>query len=215
MTIARSEGGLVRSINRTINFPTGRPSSASGHNDMNSALFVECECTQRKPVTPSQCGTTVKCYCGRSIAVPRLSQLKLDCGQSNLSTLERCRVMLRDLQLPKSDTCQVCNLKRGTVISCVVQCESEAVHAPGYWTTLLKMMLAPWMIASMLARDYHNVEHHGRDTAISLPVPVCDQCEPQFRKSEAARRDALRRTDIYAKLLDEFPDAFTRIGASG
>lgn len=123
--------------------------------------------------------------------------------------------MLRDGQLPESDTCQICELKRGVVIPCIVQCETVAIHAPGFWTTAFKMAVSPWFVISALSRDYGIAERHGRNTAISLPIPVCHQCESKFRKSDTVRRNTLKRTNVYAKLLDQYPDAFTHIENGG
>jgi hypothetical protein len=180
---------------------------------MNQPLYVECECTNKRPVTPAQCGTTIQCLCGRTINVPRLSEVRRNCGQSNLSTIERMRQMIHDNELPSDPLCSVCRSKNGAVIQCTVQCETYSVAGPGYWGAFFGMLFSPLQLffGSTSWLGYRNAEVHGRNTAVTVPISVCDQCDRRFRKSDSERKLAMRGTTLYASLLDDYPDAITVI----
>lgn len=176
-------------------------------------LFVTCECGQKKEIIPANCGSSVNCICGKTIDVPRLSDVRRSCGQTPYATtiIERLHSMSRSNELPPTDRCCCCQSIAIENVSCIVQCESHAISGPGFWKTCVMIVLSPSWILSMLLSSFGTPEVHGRATAIRLPLPVCGLCKKKVLASDAERKKALRNIPLYEELLLKYPDAFTVI----
>lgn len=183
-------------------------------------LHVQCSsCTNRISVTPSQCGGRVNCLCGKTVPVPKLSELRRlnGVGYQNLSPLQRLQKLEDQGELLTDFTCAVCHVRNGDSHECWVQCENKVVNAPGLPSMIAYLFLLPFMtmagaFAMMLSREaaYEDPEIHGRDTVAIIPVPVCTECESGFRNSNRKRLAALRTIGHYRELLDAYPDATTQ-----
>lgn len=175
---------------------------------MKPTLYVTCECSQRREVTPAQCGTSVKCFCGRSLNVPRLSELKRQCGQSNLTTIEQARLQASQDQDGATRQCAACDLRAGVTTYCTIQCESTVTKGSGFMGNFVLMWIN--LIGGLMAsRNYSNPEVHGRNTAIRIPIAICEDCMTTFAKSDTMRKTVLRKTTTYKQVLAEYPDAIT------
>ena len=181
-------------------------------------LYLDCICTKRILVTPSLCGGDVRCDCGKTVSVPKLSELRRLNGVSheNLSPLQRLQKLDDHGELLTDFTCAVCRTRRGDLHDCWVQCEALVAKGPGLLGTIAYICMLPFFtlgsgVALLLSRnsEYDNPEIHGRDTAVIVAVPVCAECERGFRKSDRRRRAALRAIGAYSDLLNAYPDATT------
>jgi hypothetical protein len=50
------------------------------------------------------------------------------------------------------------------------------------------------------------VTEFGRDTVLSLPLPVCDGCRQLLGRRKAITQ-AVQKIPVYSQLLQKFPDA--------
>lgn len=186
-------------------------------------LYVDCCCTKRLSVKPSHCGESIECACGRSVAVPKLSELRRLCGvgELNLSAIERLRSMDRQGLILTDATCSGCRMRRGQLLDCLIQCESRVTEEPSrlaLFDCILGIVGAlPFFSLFTIARSFNSqysnnddLKVHGRDTSIIVSVPVCTECESGFCKSNQKRITALRTIRAYDELLKAYPDATTQ-----
>ena len=150
---------------------------------MSSDLFVQCPCSKQITVSPSQCGSAIQCTCGRTLEIPRLSQLRRDCGQGdkNLSILEKIAGLKNAGLLPPENTCSVCSSVTDDVIECHVQCEVASVTSPSGLVSFISILFLPFMtLAALIAEEHREAEIHGRFTEIDIPVSICKSCKSKF-----------------------------------
>ncbi|MCA9129215.1 MAG: hypothetical protein KDB22_19140 [Planctomycetales bacterium] len=173
-------------------------------------LFVNCENGHQVKVTAANCGGNVKCICGRDVAVPRLSDLRRNAGQSAFATttVERLNAMSRRGELPPTDNCCLCMSQATEIVPCIVQCETTVVSGDGFWKTACLIAVGPWLALSWLMTSFSSPVVHGRSTAVRLPFPACGDCSRKLFKSKLARKAGLQNIALYRELLDEYPDAF-------
>lgn len=173
-------------------------------------LCVDCKCGQRRPVTPASCGSEIKCLCGESIAVPKLSDVRRACGKSAYATtpVERLRTLRKSGELPPTRGCGLCGLWTPQTVDCIVQCESHLIVGESSWDSIVRVICEPLSIITLLFSN-PAPEVHGRSTGVRIPVPICVDCKPRFVKSDKHRKEALGNIALYSDLLREYPDLFT------
>src|SRR5215204_1880421 len=92
---------------------------------MAGEFSVPCECGAMLAVTAAEAGGALPCRCGRSVRVPRLSELRraqgMDAGESSVrDTIAR---MIREGELPWGSCCAVTGFPTKDVLLFDVQCE--------------------------------------------------------------------------------------------
>ncbi len=179
-----------------------------------------CECGAVHAVAATQAGTTLECKCGRSVAVPALSALRLSAGETPipLNTVERIEAMIRDGELPSGGVCPLSGRPADRVVHFRVECEQSWVRhrdsgdsGHRFALTLLFGLLGGWLIS--WGADPTEVETMGRDTAVTVPLGVASEARSKVMRMrrQKALKALLRSTPIYAELLDQFPNAHVRV----
>lgn len=149
-----------------------------------------------------------------------MSDLRRSAGESPipLNTVEKIEQMVRLGELPKGDICPVSSRLADCTIIFHVQCESSYLRGsrdgsePGAtlaWMMLLGMIFG--MIIGVLgSRGAKRQEELGRNIEVELPLRVASSAAESILqlKNQSKLKALLRQTEIYAKLLDEYPKAF-------
>jgi hypothetical protein len=179
------------------------------------SYFVDCSCGRRIDVVKSQAGSSIGCVCGAALEIPPLTQLKQQVGEDHLSPLDRIGQMLRDRQLPQSRLCAYSGMPTRDVIYIAIECERV-------WTRNSERGLLNIVVTGLsalfghLAHLFHQVQDDdeqvmGRATGVSVPLRVAHEFEKQVRGSNQSELKRLLRTvPIYARLLDDYPEASVR-----
>ena len=172
-------------------------------------LSVTCECGSRLAVSPSMAGQVAVCTCGKSVQVPRLSELRRAVGLDafEVSISDRLHAMSRDGRLPVERECVACGKPTQERLECSVECERPYAKGPSFWKSFFVMLLGPiWAMAAM-KRDYDATEVHGNELVIRTPIRICRSCFESGSFSKRRCVELLRKTGHYARLLDAYPKA--------
>lgn len=168
---------------------------------------VKCECGNEYPVTAGQAGSSFPCACGRTVQVPSLGTLKRSVGESAVSADLEIEHRLAEGSLPMEDDCGVCGAATRDTLAVRVECERSEVRSSLKWWYWLFLPMGMWFVIGMLIAALTKREQRlGRDVNFRLPVRVCESCRPRVRSATEAR-DALNRSDLYARLLVKYPHA--------
>jgi hypothetical protein len=183
------------------------------------SFFVDCECGKSIPVTAAMAGGSATCTCGRARTVPRLSQLRQAAGQGAFDTnsVDVVRRMVREGRLPADNYCQVCRMPTNDTFVCTVVCERVMMVQRGggnhWWPfslLLLPLGILFWRLGS---RGGGEIEHHGRNVSVAVPLRVCAQCRNDVaRRGHAGLAELVGQTPATAELLREYPEAIITVG---
>ncbi|MEM7315212.1 MAG: hypothetical protein AAF497_18880 [Planctomycetota bacterium] len=172
---------------------------------------VKCDCGYVKTVSPTAAGSTLDCICGAQLKVPQLSKLRLAAGESAIprDTLGQIRFMYGNGDLPANSACPFSNRPVDSTIELLVHCERPWIRGgeadPGIRAfARLLFGFVGGLITSRKPR-----EEHGRDTHLTLPIAISSEANrlASTCRNQRKWKRILRETPIYAKLLDEYPDA--------
>jgi hypothetical protein len=168
---------------------------------------VRCECGKPHAVTAADAGSSLRCGCDRTVEVPPLHQLRVSAGQTALSADMQLQAMLQRGELPGTDECVRCHRPTSGAVRVVIDCEraeTKAVYSrQGQVTGCLLGLLFGWIVIGRAEREDRVL---GRDVVFTVPLRICESCEPEIR-SAGALRETLRRVPVYAALLDKYPSA--------
>src|SRR5690349_3987580 len=89
---------------------------------------VRCECGTDYRFTAAQAGSRYTCPCGRELAVPSLSQMKMAAGEEVLSPEVRLEQMLQLGMLPQQTRCVCCRTATPGVAHFWAICERAFVE---------------------------------------------------------------------------------------
>jgi hypothetical protein len=166
---------------------------------------VACECGATIQVPGTAAGTTVTCQCARKVDVPTLARLKASVGQSAISADLELEHLAATGALPLESNCTICGGETTNKVAFSVVCERPEDKSGGsFWYQVFFIWFSPLLYMMHMATRRSEV--HGRNVVFRLPLRVCETCQPSVN-SRSAIRDALRRTPVYARLLDKYPDA--------
>lgn len=175
---------------------------------------VTCECGSRHAVSATQAGSMLECACGRSVDVPLLSALRKSAGESPipLNTIERIRAMIQSGELPNGDICPYSGRPANSTIYFHVQCERSWVRGGDSWDTgkvIAYVLLFGWIGALIASKKSQPMEEIGRDTFLELPLRMSSDVASSVMRIRRQKKlkMLLRQTPIYARLLDESPEA--------
>ncbi len=172
-------------------------------------LSVTCECGLKTQVTPTMCGNSVACDCGKAIQIPRLSELRRNAGLTPVmvGVADKLQAMLVDGLLPAEVDCVSCGSPTNLYLTCEIECERMFAKKPSYASYFLQFLFAPVWILGATKREYDNPEVHGRELVVKTPIRICETC---FSKINLNRETCIRfmlSNELYAKLLARYPNA--------
>ena len=175
---------------------------------------VACSCGASIPVTAAQAGAEVECPCGARVPVPRLSALRTQAGLGAYESgpIDTIRRMIAEGALPWGKVCAVSGRPTDDVIELHVQCERS--YSPRGSSPLV---LYFWPLLALIdgARSERR-EILGRDTVVCVPLRVAQDFHHRLARRTGQRtlRRLLRGVPVYARLLQEYPQARVTVGAS-
>ncbi|MBA4191028.1 MAG: hypothetical protein C0467_23835 [Planctomycetaceae bacterium] len=177
---------------------------------------VRCECGKPFSVTGADAGTSLKCGCGRTVEVPPLHQLRTAAGQNVLSPALRVETLLLEGKLPGTRKCAVCTRETDGRSRVAVECargilkddgsSRDQIAAGCLFGLLFGGAVGLFGANRIMSGESANLKAVGQDVAFTLPLPVCEGCQPTVTKPTELRT-ALRHIPDYAALLDAHPDA--------
>ena len=183
---------------------------------------LTCTCGRRVPVSASQCGTTATCVCGAEIAVPTLGSLRQRAGMDRLESgpISTIRRLEREGRLPDGDYCVVCEGRTSEIMMVHVECERRLVQCRQGWWAVLEgiFFVLPGPFGALLRRArweeaQREPESRGNDVVIDVPIRMHrDHGDELARGGKRALDRLLRRTPIYAALLDDYPASTLSLG---
>ncbi|MEM6472945.1 MAG: hypothetical protein AAF802_25515 [Planctomycetota bacterium] len=179
---------------------------------------VSCDCGAEVTVSSSQAGGTVDCRCGRTISVPRLSELRTAAGKSRFASnaVDRVNGMLKRDELPTVKDCPACGRSGNATLVIGIQCEKVSTTDPSDQRVSLFGMLFfafGWLssIAAILRLSTSNrgMEIHGRETRLEVPIRFCSECVHKTKSRPRNRniRKLLISEPAYQEVLKEYPSA--------
>lgn len=123
--------------------------------------------------------------------------------------------MIHSGELPSGDTCPYSSRPAKSTIYFHVQCERSWVRGGDSWITgkvLASVLLLGWSGAWLAARESPPSQEFGRDTVLELPLRVSSDVASAVMRIRRQKKlkVLLQQTPIYARLLEEFPDADVR-----
>lgn len=177
-----------------------------------SEYVIYCECGKQLFVSPRQAGSQVDCTCGRFVKVPNLSALKKSAGESVQTTIEHIETMLRKGELPYGDVCPVSGRRTDDSIYFHVQCERVWVRggdSVNYGKVIAYYLLFGWIGAFIASKNMEPLQELGRDTHITIPLRISSEVRSKLLRTrhQKALKSLLKQVPVYAKLLQEYPNA--------
>ncbi|PHS03240.1 MAG: hypothetical protein COA78_18705 [Blastopirellula sp.] len=176
---------------------------------------LACECGNQIEVSAAQAGSEVTCTCGQVVNVPMLSALRKTAGKAayESNTMDTINRMVQEGELPWGDTCAVSGYPTTDSCQLFVLCESKWLKGSsmGDWFILFfQLLILPVVICLDLFVDSDKAsQSHGHDRGVYVPIIARTEHHAELKKmrNQAKLQEILRTVPIYAKLLDEFPNA--------
>jgi hypothetical protein len=183
---------------------------------------LTCDCGAEIDGHQGNAGSNVDCRCGKSVAVPKLSELRKLAGKSAYATnpADMVRELASNGTNPGSANCLECGASGGDLYRCEVVCEqSYANKAPaneGYGfihrtASVLMLLFLPFSIwfSKRQNADQKEAEIRGHDISVTFPIRVCRPCtlvgcDPTKQRS---LRQLLEKASEYRAVLDYYPNA--------
>ncbi|MCA9194813.1 MAG: hypothetical protein KDB03_23745 [Planctomycetales bacterium] len=170
-------------------------------------LTVECECGRKTPVTAAHCGGRVDCLCGRTLDVPRLRDLKIRNGISNLSTLERLTLVTKDGPFRDGVGCALCSVRQGRVYVIFLECQRPQVFGESNWLTNMFVVAFGGLGRLLHLAEQRELTAHGDERNASFGMEICTDCVRQLAKRRRRLDLALGKIPEILAVLNDYPDA--------
>ena len=175
-------------------------------------------CGNEIPVSAVMAGTEVSCSCGTVNDVPLLSSLRKLAGKAAYitNTAEEIKRVLADGELPFPRDCVVCRMRTEEIFECITVCEQPAARSEsdpgwGFFNLLVTplALMAGWIVFVDSEGAPEQADAHGRELVVSTPLAMCQRCHGETRglTKQSGLRALLQTVPIYARLLEEFPEA--------
>lgn len=165
-----------------------------------------CECGAELRAAATEAGTRKPCGCGRLAEVPSLARLKAAVGESAASADMQVEQLLMNGRLPLEADCVVCGRATTNRLRAVVTCERQEVVRERTRLESVAGFLLFGLLGWLVFRSNRPIGTRGTDRIFDLPIRLCEPCGREVTTADQAR-DALRRTPLYAALLDKYPRA--------
>jgi hypothetical protein len=172
-------------------------------------------------------GSQTECRCGRTIAVPKLSELRRMSGDDPYATnaLDAIRLAYDQGRLP-GHACVECGQPTHEQIHCHVTCERsfrrrslvsnvEQDSFPTFVAGLLIPLVGALRGLYVASNTRLKVEQFGRDTSIEIAFCLCGYCRAFAGRLSRPRRlrRLASRVPEYRQLFAEYPRARVRLTA--
>jgi hypothetical protein len=180
------------------------------------AVNLACECGGNVTVGAGDAGSSIRCSCGSSVRVPRLSELRTLAGQDAFGTnpADVIRRAQHQGKSPTGDNCLLCGANAPTLYRCNATCETSHLKggssdAPGILGWLTFFCMAVFLgFAFLFRRSGSEGVVHGHDVGVTFDLPVCDACAATNGKPTrpAVAKKLMGEVPAYRELLARYPD---------
>jgi hypothetical protein len=180
---------------------------------------LPCECGNKVTVRAADAGGAVLCKCGRSVAVPRLSQLRVLAGADAYVTnpvgaIRKSQQEKSDLTEPRK--CVLCGAIKPNLYQCTAICEQSHVKRGDDGTSSIwHWLLLPLVVNILMSfhRKPAYAESRGHDVDVTFILPVCDECELSNGKATrpSVAKKIMNEVPLYRELLAFYPNLTLRI----
>jgi len=176
-------------------------------------VALECTCGRSTTARTKDAGGTLTCACGNSVAVPKLSELRLMAGADAFITnpAEAILKSQREGNEPGGDKCLLCGAASPVFYECHAVCEQSHVKKTGESksTEMLRWLILPFIanIILSLNREDQKIDRLGHDIDVKFRLPVCNLCQSSTGNPTrpAVAKKLMLRVPLYKQLLDYYP----------
>ncbi len=189
-----------------------------------SEIQVElpCVCGGSVVARGKDAGGSVRCRCGRSVAVPKLSQLRALSGGDPYVTnpAEAIRKAQRNGTDPAGNKCVLCGSSAPVFYKCHAVCETMYVKpvqddsSDDVVGAAVEYFIVGPLYRMLFRRSgSQDAQVLGHDVEVTLSLPVCDSCAAangNVTRASVAKR-LMMNVPEYRGLLAFYPDAKIRV----
>jgi hypothetical protein len=189
-----------------------------GTTDLQATL--RCSCGREIAARSRDAGGFITCSCGNSVAVPKLSQLRLLVGADAYVTnpAEAIRKAQRDGKEPAGYECLGCGAWDPVLYECSALCEQSHVkksRGEDHSTGLLRWFFLPFILNIMLSfrNDSATIDRQGHDIDVTFRLPLCKLCA-QSRGNPtrpAVAKQLMMEVPLLANLVNYYPQLTLKI----
>lgn len=181
---------------------------------------IRCECGRTLDVGAADCGQNVACACGKSVKVPRLSELRQSAGLDPYASgiVDKIRGKIAKGELPAEHECLSCY--RVTEAKALFSVECERPYRLGTGATSFGLqvlgtavLLVFFPIIALLRAVYRQRQDPtivGREVAVDVPLRCCEACSASRRISARRAKQFMAETEPYRELFKQYPRAKVR-----
>ena len=161
-------------------------------------------------MTAGQAGTDLTCTCGKTVTVPRLSQLRTQAGETAGGASPELVILCtyaNDQQPVGGNACLSCGTTTTNRVACSIEYEKPWVKKEG---TGLDRILA-FVLFGLLGWLYFRIGRRerrvfGEHKLFKVSVTLCPACEgPRLKPLEL--REILRNEPQFDRLFEKYPEA--------
>jgi hypothetical protein len=158
-------------------------------------------------------GGSLTCACGTTLAVPKLSELRLLAGTDAFVTnpAEAIFKSQREGNEPAGDTCLLCGAAAPMFYQCHAVCEQSHVKKTGTSKSneMIRWLFLPFIVNIILSfsREDEKIDRLGHDIEVKFRLPVCNLCKTSIgnpRRTSVAK-NLMIRVPLLKQLLDYYP----------
>ena len=172
---------------------------------------IDCPCGHYQMVRETAAGATLACACGKTLQVPKLSELRKIAGLTNdgMSPEATIQFLLIGNKLPVGNQCAHCGAETNSIVIVETDCSppvpraSELIRLANNVLYVLAIFISPWVL--LFPREQGR-EETATLILLPLPVRVCPACQPALDDPAKVKRCLLKDPD-YRRLLEKYPNA--------
>ncbi len=174
---------------------------------------LHCTCGESFEVQAGQAGSTIKCPCGAEVRVPSVSKLRELAGKAAYESgvIDTIHGMIERGDLPAGKVCAVSGKSTDDVMEIYVHAEKFHKAEDIRTLAILGLLLSPLLFLlspSMMFSGARRPQGDGRDTWVRTPLVVDSKYQSEMRRARRKKQQRwLRSVPVYARLLDEYPQA--------
>jgi Domain of unknown function (DUF1922) len=143
------------------------------------AYEVRCECGRALTVEETSAGAALPCDCGRTVQVPRLSELKRQAGQAAFRPRATLVIehMLAAGELPPAN-CACCGVATDDILHATTLCERARKAKDS--RSLLPLYLLFGLVGLLIWAGRPEPQVAGDNLFVRTPLRLCPNCRRMF-----------------------------------
>ncbi len=145
---------------------------------------VACSCGKSTTVSEGAAGSRFDCSCGQSIAVPSLTDLRVQAGLPPQAPNPTAAIpfMVADGELPTMTACARCAGATDDTVTVTVECEIASGNEPsGIAAVFLFLVFGFWVL--LLRTRKVDRPQLGDSRIVHCPLRMCQVCQRQMARN--------------------------------